>query len=84
MSGGNTTRPSRHLLVKHHISSNGKQAVEEDIERSRSAQGTQASPIAKPVLQQQILGAHQRPSQLTVDTILRALIQWIVIAHIAL
>ena len=81
MSRSNTTRPSRHLLEKHRIQSDGQIEAGEN---SEIAQAAQAAPITKSVLQQHIEGAQQRPSQLSVDAVLLALIQWIVLAHIAL
>ena len=83
MSASNTTRPARHLLSKHRIQSvqparllEAEEEEEEDI--------PQAIPIIKSVLQQQLNGAHQRPAQTTVYSIILALIQWIILAHIAL
>jgi hypothetical protein len=66
------------LLSKHQISDR------ELSKSSQSNQTAQTSSIAKSVLQQQLQAAQQRPPKLTIDAILRALVQWIVVAHIAL
>ena len=63
-SASNTTRPGRHLAQKHRIQSNGE--LEEISE-------TTTSSMAKSVLQQQHDAASQRPSQVTIDNIIRAL-----------
>ena len=69
MSGSNTTRPSRHLLEKHQIRSDGQ------IEIGENSETVQAVSAPKSVLQQHIEGAQQRPSQLSVEAVLLALIQ---------
>jgi hypothetical protein len=74
----NTTRPRQHLLQKHRVSD------KELDRRSQTDQTAQTGSIAKSVLQQQLQAAQQRPLKPAVDAILRALIQWIVVAHIAL
>jgi len=79
MSGANTTRPNKHLLEKHRISSEKRVQIEDE-----ESQTTQAAPIVRSVLQQQIDGSEQRPTQLTIDRILLAFVQWIILAHIAL
>lgn len=64
----------------HRISDNGER-IESAQEEGQIAQ---TGSIAKSVLQQQHLAAQQRLKQTSIDAILRALIQWIVVAHIAL
>ena len=79
-SSTNTTRPAKHLLSKHRIQNDSE--VKE--EASHNCQPQAGNSMTKSVLQKQHTAAAQHPNQLTVDNILRALIQWIVLAHIAL
>jgi hypothetical protein len=70
----NTSRPRAHLLEKHQIFSSDQQAVENN-------EAAQTASIAISVLQQQMQGAHQRPTQLTVDKTLSSVIEWIIAAR---
>ena len=81
MSASNTTRANKHLLEKHRIRG-GKQT--EEAEEEENSDTAQAVSVTRSVLQQQIHGAHQRPRQITIDRVILTLIQWIILAHIAL
>jgi hypothetical protein len=64
------------LPEKHRILTYG--LLTTDVEGSQTAQTTST---AKSTLQQRFEDAQQRPSQLTVDRVLFALVQWTVLAY---
>jgi hypothetical protein len=74
MSASNTTRPARHLLSKHRIQSVQPARLLEAEEEEEEEDILQAIPMIKSVLQQQLDGAHQRPAQTTIHSIILALI----------
>ena len=82
MSASNTSRAVKHLQEKHHISAEVADGESHEMRLQTQAQAQVASGVLT-VLQQQIVAA-QRPHQSAVDTVLRLLIQWIILAHIPL
>ena len=75
-SASNTHHSGQHLRKAHYITGYGPAEAAEEEEEANSAK--------RSVLDQQIQGAQEKPSQRIVDTFLQLLIQWIVVAHIAL